>query len=299
MVWSMLKSKNIQKELLAEAVQCSVYVQNCCPHTKLLDQTPQEAWSGIKPTISHFKVFGSVAYAHVPDQRRTKLDDKSKKYVFIAYDEKIKDYKLFDPTNKKVIVSRDVNVNEEISWDWINQNVGSFEKQPDHEPQNLIYVPQTTYERDEMHFVCLLADSESFTFEEAIRDKKWKDLWMKKLPQSKEIKCGIWWNFQRDISPFENGDDKAAHFSSGANEVANLSNGREICVFEWCAPGRSVRGATTRIDESREGDTSIQTEQGTLRAKTSSASMEHPHRFVSQKEQLFAVSIRTCIVCKE
>jgi len=46
----------------------------------LANQTPQEAWSGYKPIVSHLKVFGSVAYAHVPDQRRAKLDDKSKKY---------------------------------------------------------------------------------------------------------------------------------------------------------------------------------------------------------------------------
>ena len=41
-------------------------------------QTPQEAWNGQKPTISHLKVFGSIAYAHVPDQRRTKLKIKVK-----------------------------------------------------------------------------------------------------------------------------------------------------------------------------------------------------------------------------
>ncbi|CAI8588309.1 unnamed protein product [Vicia faba] len=67
MVRSMLKRKNMSKEFWVEAVQCAIYVQNRCPHLKLGDLTPQEAWSGRKPTMSHFKVFGSVAYAHVPD----------------------------------------------------------------------------------------------------------------------------------------------------------------------------------------------------------------------------------------
>ena len=62
--------------------------------------------------MSHFKVFGNVAYAHVLDQRRTKLEDKSQKYILIGYDEKTKGYMLFDPVNKKGIVSRDVRVNE-------------------------------------------------------------------------------------------------------------------------------------------------------------------------------------------
>ena len=84
---------------------------------KLDDQTPQEAWSGQKPTISHLKVFGSVAYAHLPDQQRTKLEDKRKRYIFIGYDEKTKGYKLLDPISKMVIVSRIVRVNEASEWD--------------------------------------------------------------------------------------------------------------------------------------------------------------------------------------
>ncbi|GJZ23157.1 retrovirus-related pol polyprotein from transposon TNT 1-94 [Tanacetum coccineum] len=52
-----------------------VYIQNRCPHVKLVDKTPQESWSGVKPMVSHFKVFRSVAYAHILDQSRKKLDD--------------------------------------------------------------------------------------------------------------------------------------------------------------------------------------------------------------------------------
>jgi hypothetical protein len=75
-------------------------------------KTPQETWSDRKPTVSHFRIFGSVAYAHVSDQRRTKLEDNSKKFVFIGYDEKTKGFKLLDSINKKVMISRDVKVNK-------------------------------------------------------------------------------------------------------------------------------------------------------------------------------------------
>ena len=105
------------KNFWAEVVHCAIYVQNRCPHAKLDDQTPQEAWSGQKPTISHLKVFGSVAYAHLSNQQRTKLEDKSKRYIFIRYDEKTKGYKLLDLISKTVIVSRDVRVNEASEWD--------------------------------------------------------------------------------------------------------------------------------------------------------------------------------------
>lgn len=57
MAHSMLKSKGMPKEFWVEVVQCATYVQNRCPHAKLGNQTPQDTWSGHKPTVSHFKVF--------------------------------------------------------------------------------------------------------------------------------------------------------------------------------------------------------------------------------------------------
>ncbi|KAJ3704843.1 hypothetical protein LUZ61_008548 [Rhynchospora tenuis] len=108
MVRSMLKSKNMPKEFWAEVVQCAVYLQNRCPTASLENMTPQEAWCGVKPTVSHLKVFGSVAYAHIPDQRRTKLDDKSKKLIFIDYDERSKACKFIDPATNKIRISHDV-----------------------------------------------------------------------------------------------------------------------------------------------------------------------------------------------
>ena len=171
-------------------MKCAIYVQNRCPHVKLDDQTPQEAWSGQKPTVSHLKVFGSVAYAHVPDQQRMKLEDKSKRYIFLGYDEKTKGYKLLDPISKKVMVSRDVRVNEASEWDWNNSTeVGeSSVVAPTSIPTN----SETTDDEDEprqpkmrslqdlydstneVHLVCLLADAENISFEEAVRDKKWQ-----------------------------------------------------------------------------------------------------------------------------
>ena len=68
MVRSMMKSKNMPKEFWAEAVQCAIYIQNRCPHARLNEKTPQEVWSGQKPSVSHLKMFGNVAYAHVPSQ---------------------------------------------------------------------------------------------------------------------------------------------------------------------------------------------------------------------------------------
>jgi hypothetical protein len=80
--------------------------------------TPEEAWSGIKPSVHHFRVFGCLAYAHVPDNQRKKLDNKSIKCVHLGLSEESKAYKLYDPIEKKIIISRDVVFDEAHGWDW-------------------------------------------------------------------------------------------------------------------------------------------------------------------------------------
>ena len=78
-------------------------------------QTPEEIWSGVKPRVDYFRIFGCVAHTHVPDQKRHKLDDKSLKCVLLGVSDESKAYKLFDPISKKVIGSRDVVFEEDKS----------------------------------------------------------------------------------------------------------------------------------------------------------------------------------------
>ena len=39
----------------------------------------RKAWIGQKPTVDHFIIFSCIAYAHVPDEKRMKLDNKGEK----------------------------------------------------------------------------------------------------------------------------------------------------------------------------------------------------------------------------
>jgi hypothetical protein len=45
--------------------------------------TPKEKFIGKKLDVSHLIVFGCIAYVHIPDVKRSKLDPKAKKYIFI------------------------------------------------------------------------------------------------------------------------------------------------------------------------------------------------------------------------
>lgn len=45
-------------------------------------------------------MFGCIAYAHVPNALRKKLDNKGEKCIFIGYSQVIIDYKLYNPQTK-------------------------------------------------------------------------------------------------------------------------------------------------------------------------------------------------------
>ena len=85
--------------------------------------TLKEAWSGIKPSVEHFRVFGCLEHVHVPDAKRTKLEDKSIACVLLGVSEESKAYRLYNPIAKKIITSRDVVFKENKSWDWDKEHV--------------------------------------------------------------------------------------------------------------------------------------------------------------------------------
>ena len=95
-----------------------MHVLNRCPTLAVQNRTPEEAWSGIKPTVEYFRVFGCLAHVHVPYQKRIKLDDKSLQCVLLGVSDESKAYRLFDPVAKKIIVSRDVVFEENEGWNW-------------------------------------------------------------------------------------------------------------------------------------------------------------------------------------
>ncbi|KAK7867828.1 hypothetical protein R5R35_008269 [Gryllus longicercus] len=105
---SMMHAMNTSKYLWGEAVNTVVYILNRTPTSEKRSTTPYEAFMDRKPSLSHLKKFGCTAFMHVPDCQRPKLDDKSSKLMFVGYDGNSDNYRLFDPTTKKVKVSRNV-----------------------------------------------------------------------------------------------------------------------------------------------------------------------------------------------
>jgi hypothetical protein len=66
----------------------------------------------VKPKVSHPGIFGSPVYAHIPSEKRTKLDPSLEKGIFVGYSETSKDYKVYILGQRKITVSRDVRFEE-------------------------------------------------------------------------------------------------------------------------------------------------------------------------------------------
>ena len=109
------------KEFWVKVVDCVVYLSNHSLNQSVWNRTSQQAWNGRKLGIWYLRIFGSIAYAHVLDKKQSKLDDKSGKYIFISYDLNSIGYKLYNPNNGKIIISRDVKFNKKDIWDWSAQ----------------------------------------------------------------------------------------------------------------------------------------------------------------------------------
>jgi hypothetical protein len=66
-------------------VDIACYLVNQSPTPTLVDKTLHEAWTGKKPSLKHLMFLGCDPYVHVPRENRGKMDNKSKKCIFIGY----------------------------------------------------------------------------------------------------------------------------------------------------------------------------------------------------------------------
>lgn len=109
---TMLLSSGLSASLWPEAVRTAVYILNRSTNSRSTQMTPYERWFGNKPQLDHLKVFGTVGYAHVPKIHRKKWDAKAMKVFLVGFEPTNKNFRLYNPVSKKVIVSCDVKFNE-------------------------------------------------------------------------------------------------------------------------------------------------------------------------------------------
>jgi transposase InsO family protein len=112
-------SHNMPTALWAEVATTAVYLLNRSPTRALSGMTPEEAWTGTKPSYSHLRTIGCVAYAHSHPATRNKvgglgkLGPQASRCAMLGYSETAKAYRLWDFKALKVITSIHVTFEEQ------------------------------------------------------------------------------------------------------------------------------------------------------------------------------------------
>ncbi|GJT44656.1 retrotransposon protein, putative, ty1-copia subclass [Tanacetum coccineum] len=94
----------------AEALNAACYLINRSPATAIDCKTPIEVWSGKPADYSKLRVFGCLAYYHVSER---KLNPRGEKGIFMGYGDRVKGYRIWSPSERRVILSRDVTFDED------------------------------------------------------------------------------------------------------------------------------------------------------------------------------------------
>src|SRR6266508_4358749 len=112
LVRAMLIAKNLPAFLWDEAVSHATYLRNRAPTRALKGITPYEAWTGKKPDVSHFREFGCDVWVLDETKNKSKLDPRSKKMVFVGFEDGSKAIRYWDKETRKIKVSRNMVFNE-------------------------------------------------------------------------------------------------------------------------------------------------------------------------------------------
>ncbi|GJY08330.1 retrovirus-related pol polyprotein from transposon TNT 1-94 [Tanacetum coccineum] len=95
----------VHRSFWAEVLNTACYLINRSPATAIDCKTLIEVWSGKPADYSKLRVFGCPAYYHVSEG---KLDPRGEKGIFMGYGEGVKGYRIWSPSERRVILSRDV-----------------------------------------------------------------------------------------------------------------------------------------------------------------------------------------------
>jgi transposase InsO family protein len=121
----LLKDAHMPEEFWGEAILTANFIRNHTQTKICGDFVPMELWSGRKPSVKYFRIFGCLAYATLPRPNwKGKFSPRALKGVFVGYDEGRKAYRIWSEEQQKILHSRDVRFVEQENG-FMSHNEGS------------------------------------------------------------------------------------------------------------------------------------------------------------------------------
>ncbi|GBL76145.1 Retrovirus-related Pol polyprotein from transposon TNT 1-94 [Araneus ventricosus] len=126
-VKALLKSSGLAQKFLGEALLCFTYIWNRVCH-KDGNKIPFEKYSSKKPSVSHLKPIGCLAFVGVPKQIRNKLDIPAKLGIMMSYALHTKGYLIWLRDENKLIETINVRFDENTKGIDASQNSNRYPK---------------------------------------------------------------------------------------------------------------------------------------------------------------------------
>ncbi|UYV75209.1 hypothetical protein LAZ67_12002923 [Cordylochernes scorpioides] len=107
-----MHNADLPQKFWAESVNCAAYIKNRSLCSALDNKVPEEIWLSRKVSLRHLKIFGALAYAHIPKQKRKKFDRRAKRCILVGYSTQSKGYRLWDNDSKQVFINKHARFDE-------------------------------------------------------------------------------------------------------------------------------------------------------------------------------------------
>jgi hypothetical protein len=109
-----LEQAGAPKWLWGECIQHCATQRILQPRKRLDYRTPFEIWHNRAPDLRMLKPWGCLAIAHVPEERRSKIDPRGERCIYIGIDKLKKGHRLLRLSDRKVIVTPNATFHEQI-----------------------------------------------------------------------------------------------------------------------------------------------------------------------------------------
>ena len=114
-----LQAKDLSMKFWAEVVYCSNYLLNQISTRAICHVTLVEKWCGKNPSVNHLRTFGCVAWEHISNQCRNKLDAKSHACIMMRYSKESNDLLNFLSNQITNHHQTKHNIWWEYLWHWV------------------------------------------------------------------------------------------------------------------------------------------------------------------------------------
>jgi len=108
---AMLASQRLPEFLWEHATLHAGYIRNRSYNSFLETETPYEGWFERKPNVAHLREFGAPVWILLQGQHKDrKMLPKSKRQIYVGYDDGSKSVKFYNAETRNVLISRNYRI---------------------------------------------------------------------------------------------------------------------------------------------------------------------------------------------